>query len=116
MQVANILKLVVGVTVLLSLEAGAETMLRGAANDSTGNIVKLLGGIGLYAAVGLAFWLALKFSGANLTVTNALWQTTNIVVITLIGVFAFGNNLKPIEWIGVVLATVASICFLIPSK
>lgn len=114
MHATNVMKLLLGVAVLLSLEAGAETMLQSSIHGSSGNFMKLVGGISLYAAVGVAFWLVLKFSGSNLTVTNALWQTTNIVVITLIGVLAFGNALRPIEWIGVLLAVIASICFVIP--
>ena len=97
---------------LLALEATAESSLKAWASSRKGD--KWWGivvGIGLYALVGLVFGLALKFGNSNLVTLNALWQASNLCVVTLIGVVFFHERLSVAQWVGVVLALAASICF-----
>jgi len=102
----------VGVGVLLALEAGAEWLLTLWSRHAT-SVLPLLGGVGLYALVGLVFALLLKWGNGNLAATNALWQASNIAVVTLVGVLAFGDSLSAVEWIGVALAFLAALCFVV---
>ena len=99
------------VCILLALETGAETALKVSSDNKS--LLPLLGGVALYAAVGLVFGLALRWGGGKLTIVNALWQTANLCVVTLVGVIAFKETLNPVQWIGIVLAILASVCFLI---
>ena len=104
-----------GVAVLLALEAGAETLLT-LWSKGDKRAWALAAGIGLYALVGLAFALALRLGGGSLAVVNALWQVANIVVVTLIGVFFMRNKLSHIEWLGILLALAAAVCFVVKPR
>lgn len=110
MQSTQLAATIGGVALLLALESGAEALLKTSAQNK--RALSLLGGVGLYAVVGLAFGMLLRVN-SNLTLMNALWQTGNLVVVTLIGVLVFGESLTVVQWIGVALAILASICFVI---
>ena len=111
MRPTDLLALVTGVLVLVALEAGAESQLALWANER-GQWLMLCGGVVLYAVVGLVFALVLRYGRKSLATANALWQSANIVVVTIISVIAFGKPLSAIEWMGIVLAILASACFL----
>ena len=101
----------VGLAVLLALESCAEFSLKKWA-DAPHSLKWIISGIGLYALVGLTFAIALRIGGAHLALMNALWQAMNIVVVTGIAVVVFGETLSKIQWIGIVLAALASLCLL----
>ena len=104
-----LLTTLVGVAVLLALEASAESLLTLWSRHARAWMIVL--GVALYALVGVTFALALKWSGGNLGAINALWQAANICVVTVISVVAFRKPLSRVEWLGVALAFLASICF-----
>ena len=105
------LAVVVGLCTLLALEVGAETLLAIWARTPSRAWAAAIG-VGMYALVGLVFGLLMHWRG-DLATTNALWQAGNVCLVTLVGVLFFKDRPKPVEWVGVSLAALATICFVI---
>lgn len=65
---------------------------------STGLLLSTL----IYAPQPYLFLKALKFE--NMTVVNLIWNLSSDVLVTLIGVFYFGETIKGLRWIAVCMA------------
>ncbi len=61
----------------------------------------------LYMLIPLVLYTLFKTTG-NITVANTIWQVANIVLVALVGYFAFNDNLTPTQIVGLVLAMVAA--------
>lgn len=75
---------------------------------STGSLLAAVGlpfAVGLYALEPLIFYKAMTYEG--MVVTNLVWNLMSDVVVTLQGVFIFGESMKGLRWLGICMSLVA---------
>jgi len=61
--------------------------------------------VGMYALVPLVFIRALKYEG--MVVTNLVWNLMSNIIVTLQGVFIFGESIKGLRWVGIAMSLVS---------
>lgn len=93
------------VSLAMALEAGAEVSLATWAQKNPAMGLFALG-IFLYAVIGAVYGYSLKY--ASITIANTLWQLFSIVVVGLIGVFAFKDRPTVGQWTGIGFAAVGA--------
>lgn len=59
----------------------------------------------MYSIVPLIFIRALKYEG--MVVTNLVWNLMSNIIVTLQGVFIFGESIKGLRWVGIAMSLVA---------
>lgn len=64
-------------------------------------------GLVFYMIVGIVLYNILKVG--NLAITNALWNATTVILVTLVGVFYFKEKLSNYQYIGLLFAIFAII-------
>ena len=62
-------------------------------------------GLVFYMIVGIILYHVLKIG--NLAITNALWNATTVVLVTLVGIFYFKEELSNYQYIGLLFAIFA---------
>jgi drug/metabolite transporter (DMT)-like permease len=75
---------------------------------STGSLLAAVGlplAVGLYALEPLIFYKAMTYEG--MVVTNLVWNLMSDIVVTLQGVFIFGESMKGLRWLGICMSLVA---------
>jgi len=75
---------------------------------STGSLLAGVGlplAVGLYALEPLIFYKAMAYEG--MVVTNLVWNLMSDVVVTLQGIFIFGESIKGLRWVGICMSLVA---------
>lgn len=107
------LKLVGIILALVAAESFAQLFLEKATLKSKKNINLVLGII-LYLIVGYLYYIALT-SKVPLAIVNIIWQTSTIIIITLISIFYFKQKITKKEIIGIVILLIGSL-FFIPDK
>jgi multidrug transporter EmrE-like cation transporter len=65
--------------------------------------------VGIYALQPLIFIKAMSYEG--MAVINLIWNLMSNIVITLEGVFIFGESIKGLRWVGI-LMSLFSLCLL----
>lgn len=68
-----------------------------------GNNLLLVLGIIAYIFVAILFYWLVKLE-KNMAIVNTLWQTANIVIVTVISYFMFKENLNNMQIVGITLA------------
>jgi multidrug transporter EmrE-like cation transporter len=63
----------------------------------------------IYMLEPLLFLKALNYEG--MVITNLTWDLVSDILVTLQGIFVFGETLSPLRWIGVVFAFIAIAIF-----
>jgi|UniRef100_A0A6C0CSU5 multidrug transporter EmrE-like cation transporter len=58
--------------------------------------------IGLYALEPLVFLKAMKHDG--MVATNLIWNLMSNVIVTLQGIFVFGESIKGLRWVGICMS------------
>ena len=58
--------------------------------------------IGLYALEPLVFLKAMKHEG--MVATNLIWNLMSNVIVTLQGIFVFGESIKGLRWVGICMS------------
>jgi multidrug transporter EmrE-like cation transporter len=58
--------------------------------------------VGLYALEPLIFLKALNYEG--MVVTNLVWNLMSNIIVTLQGIFVFGESIKGLRWLGVLMS------------
>lgn len=79
---------------------------------STGSISPSWGvpfSVSVYALQPLIFLKAMKFEG--MAVTNLIWNLMSNIIVTLQGVFVFGESIKGTRWLGICMSLL-SLCLL----
>ena len=66
------------------------------------NIWYLIITVIMFAGAGLTFALSLKYEG--MAITNILWISLSIILVTLAGIFIFKESISPLQIVGLVLA------------
>jgi multidrug transporter EmrE-like cation transporter len=61
--------------------------------------------IGIYALEPLIFLKALNYEG--MVVTNLVWNLSSNIIVTLQGVFIFGETIKGLRWVGIAMSLVS---------
>ena len=61
--------------------------------------------VGLYALEPLIFLKAMSYEG--MVVTNLVWNLLSNIIVTLQGVFIFGESIKGLRWVGIAMSLVA---------
>jgi multidrug transporter EmrE-like cation transporter len=72
---------------------------------STGSMSRELGiplSVALYALEPLVFLKALNYEG--MVVTNLVWNLMSNIIVTLQGIFMFGESIKGLRWVGVLMS------------
>ena len=59
----------------------------------------------LYSLEPLVFLKAMKYEG--MVVTNLVWNMLSDVIVTLQGVFIFGESIKGVRWVGIAMSIIA---------
>lgn len=62
-------------------------------------------GLGFYMIVGIILYHILK--EGNLAITNALWNATTVILVTLVGIFYFKEKFTKYQYIGLAFAILA---------
>ena len=65
--------------------------------------------VGLYALEPLIFLKALNYEG--MVVTNLVWNLMSNVIVTLQGIFFFGESIKGLRWLGICMS-LFSLCLM----
>jgi multidrug transporter EmrE-like cation transporter len=65
--------------------------------------------VGIYALEPLIFLKAMKYEG--MVVTNLVWNLMSNIIVTLQGIFIFGESIKGLRWLGICMSLV-SLCFM----
>jgi multidrug transporter EmrE-like cation transporter len=65
----------------------------------------------VYALEPYMFLQAMKYTGGGLTVVNLVWNLSSDVMVTLMGVFWFGEKIHGARWIAVGMSLVALALF-----
>jgi multidrug transporter EmrE-like cation transporter len=74
----------------------------------TGSLSSVIGlpfALGLYALEPLIFLKAMNYEG--MVVTNLVWNLMSDVVVTMQGVFIFGESIKGLRWLGICMSIVS---------
>jgi multidrug transporter EmrE-like cation transporter len=72
---------------------------------STGSLSRGVGiplSVCLYALEPLIFLKALNYDG--MVVTNLVWNLMSNIIVTLQGIFVFGESIKGLRWLGVLMS------------
>jgi multidrug transporter EmrE-like cation transporter len=75
---------------------------------SKGSISQIVGvplAVGLYTLEPLIFLKAMKYEG--MVITNLVWNLMSNIIVTLQGVFIFGESVKGLRWVGVCMSIVS---------
>jgi multidrug transporter EmrE-like cation transporter len=102
----RILLTILIVLFLVIAEVSAEFLVQKSVNDKKRGFHFALS-IGLYILIPIALFTLFETAN-NLTVANTIWQVANIILVALIGYFAFEDNLSFVQVIGIVLAIVSA--------
>ena len=97
------------VFLLTCIEVGGTCFITRFANDTT-RLASLAVGVSAFGLLGVALAIAIQTVG-HMSVVNALWQSISIIMLSLISLFYFEESMSMRQCTGVVLATLASICF-----
>jgi multidrug transporter EmrE-like cation transporter len=84
---------------------------------STGHLSTVLGlpvSMLLYAFQPIVFLKAMSYQG--MVVTNLVWNMMSNIIVTLQGVFIFGESIKGLRWIGIGMSIVALSIFAYTSE
>ena len=65
----------------------------------------------VYALEPLLFWQSMVITGESMTIMNLVWDLTSDILITLLGVFWFGEKVGGLRVVGVCLSLVALTIF-----
>jgi len=96
------------VWLFILLIAVLETIAMGVIEDSANKRNKyFIIGIFIYCIVAYILYEILK--DGNIAITNALWNATTVVLVTLMGVFYFDEKFTIYQYIGLVFAILAVI-------
>lgn len=63
----------------------------------------------IYTLQPLIFMKSLNYEG--MVITNLTWDLMSDILVTLQGIFIFGETLSPLRWIGVIFAAIALVLF-----
>ncbi|WP_248313293.1 multidrug/spermidine efflux SMR transporter subunit MdtI [Bosea sp. F3-2] len=94
-QVAPFLWLLLAVT----LEIGGTYLLK----LSDGMSRRLIGAGGIVFVMGAFAALAQAIKGMDLAVAYAVWGGVGLVVTAIVGALVFGQRIRPVGWLGIVL-------------
>jgi multidrug transporter EmrE-like cation transporter len=75
---------------------------------STGQLATAVGlplAMGLYALEPIVFLKAMSYQG--MVITNLVWNMMSNIIVTLQGVFIFGESIKGLRWVGIGMSIVA---------
>jgi len=61
--------------------------------------------VGIYALEPLIFLKAMNYEG--MVVTNLVWNLMSNVIVTLQGVLIFGESIKGLRWLGILMSIVS---------
>ena len=61
--------------------------------------------VGLYALEPLIFLKSLNYE--SMIVMNLIWDLTSDVIVTMQGVFVFGESIKGLRWLGILLSLIS---------
>jgi len=95
-------KYVVLLLLLISIETAAQYFLKKQVESNNSYINLLLGCLG-YIGVGVVYYLFLT-SKMKLTLANNVWNVGTAITVTLVGVLLFGEEVKLVNWEGLMLA------------
>jgi multidrug transporter EmrE-like cation transporter len=99
---------------LVAAEVCAEYLVQKSVNDKTHGFHFALS-IGLYVLIPIALFTLFEAAN-NLTVANTLWQVANMILVALVGYFAFEDNLSVVQVIGLLLAVVSAVLMMVGEK
>ena len=71
-------------------------------NGTFSTAVGLPVSVSLYALEPLIFLKALKYEG--MVVTNLVWNLASDVIVTLQGILIFGESIKGLRWLGILMS------------
>lgn len=71
-------------------------------------------GILLYVAIAITYGESLRYG--EVTVANAMWQCLALFIITIVGVFMFGDRPSVGQWVGLSIAAAGFVIMLSGSK
>ena len=95
-------KYVVLLLLLISIETTAQYFLKKQVESKNSYINLLLGCLG-YIGVGVVYYLFLT-SKMKLTLANNVWNVGTAITVTLVGVLLFGEEVRLLNWEGLLLA------------
>lgn len=99
---------------LILLIAVLETFAMGIIEDSANKRNKyFIFGILIYCIVGYILYEILK--SGNIATTNALWNATTVILVSLMGIFYFDEKFTTYQYIGLAFAVLAIVFIEMPN-
>ena len=77
----------------------------------SGNVLYCFLGLYLFATLGLAFGMTIRYVN-HMNTVSCLWQTTSIVGVSIVSMCVFKESTTTLQLWGVVFAIVSSLCFI----
>lgn len=105
---------IVVVLFLVTAEVCAEYLVQKSVNEKKRGIHFALS-IGLYILIPIALFTLFEAAN-NLTVANTIWQVANMILVALVGYFAFEDDLTVVQGIGLILAIVSAVLMMVGDK
>lgn len=83
----------------VALEIGGTYLLK----LSDGMSRRKMGAVGILLVMGAFAALAKAIEGMDLSVAYAVWGGAGLVITAVIGALAFGQRIRPVGWLGILL-------------
>jgi multidrug transporter EmrE-like cation transporter len=104
----NMLPIVFGITMAL-IDIAMMTTVKMTSTGQLTNSVGLPLSMILYSFEPIVFLKAMSYQG--MVVTNLVWNMMSNIIVTLQGVFIFGESIKGLRWVGIGMSIVALTIF-----
>ena len=104
-------KLIGLIIALVAVESFGQLFLEKATLQKNNKYPLIIFGSLLYLLIGYLYYLALN-SKLPLAIVNIIWQTSTIIIITLISIFYFKQKITKKEIIGIVILLIGSLFFI----
>lgn len=92
-------------TVMALIDIFMMSMVKMVSNKTLSSGVGIPLSVGLYALEPLVFLKAMKYEG--MIVTNLVWNLMSDIIVTLQGIFIFGESIKGLRWVAICMSIVS---------
>jgi len=93
--------------ILIIVELAAETFLTKWIKYSTINNMYL--GVFCYILIPFLFVIVIRQFNNKLVIANSIWQASNLIIATIIGVYLFNESITKYQYLGIMFAIIANV-------
>lgn len=93
--------------ILIVTELVGETFLTKWVKESTIN--NMYFGVFCYMLIPFLFITVIRHFNNNLVIANSIWQASNLIIATIIGIYIFNESITKCQYVGIAFAVIANI-------